>query len=80
MPWSERTSPRVLPFHSAVATACGDIVVVRRALGRPILEADRQTAAIGRNAGAPVAARNGADGEHCGISLVDPWIGRNALA
>ena len=64
---------RVLPFDSAAARAYGDIAAARRSLGRPILGADSQIAAIARVAGAAVATRNSADFEHCGISLVDPW-------
>ena len=64
---------RVLPFDSTAAKAYGDIAAARRTLGRPILEADNQIAAIARVAGAAVATRDSADFEHCGISLVDPW-------
>lgn len=63
---------RVLPFDSTAANAYRDIVAARRSLGRPILEADNQIAAIARVAGATVATRYGAHFEHCGISLVDP--------
>ena len=64
---------RVLPFDSTAVQAYGDIAAARRSLGRPILEADNQIAAIARVAGAAVATRDSADFEHCGISLVDPW-------
>ena len=69
---------RVLPFDSAAARACGDIAAARRSLGRPILEADCQIAAIARVSDAAVATRNGAGFEHCGITLIDPWTGRSA--
>ena len=64
---------RVLPFDRAAARAYGDIAAARRSLGRPILEADSQIAAVACVADAAVATRNSADFEHCGISLVDPW-------
>ena len=64
---------RVLPFDSAAARAYAAIAAARRSLGRPIMEADCQIAAIARATGAAVATRNGADFEHCGIALIDPW-------
>ena len=47
-------------------------------MGRPILEADCQIAAIARASDAAVATRNGADFEHCGIALIDPWAANRA--
>lgn len=38
-----------------------------------VMEADCQIAAIATVAGAAVATRNGADFEHRGITLIDPW-------
>ena len=64
---------RVLPFDSAAARAYAAIAVSRRSAGRPILEADCQIAAIARARDAAVATRNGADFEHCGIAVIDPW-------
>ena len=64
---------RVLPFDSAAARAYAAIAVSRRSVGRPILEADCQIAAIARARDAAVATRNGADFEHCGIAVIDPW-------
>ncbi|MDE0390982.1 MAG: type II toxin-antitoxin system VapC family toxin [Rhodospirillales bacterium] len=69
---------RVLPFDSAAARAYAAIAAARRSLGRPILEANCQIAAIARATGAAVATRNGADFEHCGIALIDPWAGERA--
>ena len=64
---------RVLPFDSAAARAYAAIAASRRSLGRPILEADCQIAAIARARDAAVATRDGADFEHCGIAVIDPW-------
>ena len=64
---------RVLPFDSAAARAYAVIAASRRSVGRPILEADCQIAAIARAHYAAVATRNGADFEHCGIAVFDPW-------
>ena len=69
---------RVLPFDSAAARAYATIAAARRSLGRPILEADCQIAAISRAADAVVATRNSADFEHCGLALIDPWTGSSA--
>ena len=63
---------RVLPFDSAAARAYAVIAASRRSVGRPILEADCQIAAIARAHDAAVATRNGADFEHCGIEVFDP--------
>ena len=65
---------RVLPFDSAAARAYAAIAASRRSAGRPILEADCQIAAIARARDAAVATRNGADFEHCGIAVIDPWV------
>lgn len=64
---------RVLPFDSAAARAYAAIAASRRSVDRPILEADCQIAAIARARDAAVATRNGADFEHCGVAVIDPW-------
>ena len=69
---------RVLPFDSAAARAYAAIAASRRSMGRPILEADCQIAAIARASDAAVATRNATDFEHCGIALIDPWAGNRA--
>ena len=71
----------MLPFDSAAARAYAAIAASRRSVGRPILEADCQIAAIARARDAAVATRNGADFEHCAIAVIDPWTdGDNAPA
>ena len=69
---------RILPFDSAAARAYAAIDASRRSMGRPILEADCQIAAISRARDAAVATRNAADFEHCGIPIIDPWAGDRA--
>ena len=69
---------RVLPFDSAAARAYAAIAASRSSVGRPILEADCQIAAIARASDAAMATRNGADFEHCGIAVIDPWAGDRA--
>ena len=74
----EEFAGRVLPFDSAAARAYAEIAGARRSLGRPILEADCQIAAIACASEAAVATRNSADFWHCGIALIDPWAGTTA--
>ncbi|QRZ15581.1 type II toxin-antitoxin system VapC family toxin [Paracoccus methylovorus] len=64
---------RILPFDSPAAEAFAAIAAARRAMGRPILHADCQIAAIARAHGAIVATRNTADFADCGIDLINPW-------
>ena len=64
---------RVLPFDSPAAEVFAVIGVARRAIGRPILQADCQIAAIARVHGATVATRNTPDFADCGINLINPW-------
>jgi predicted nucleic acid-binding protein len=66
-------SDHVLPFDSDAAEVYSRIAASRRAMGRPISEADAQIAAIVHSRGAALATRNGADFEHCGIKVVNPW-------
>lgn len=66
-------SDRVLPFDSSAARAYAQIAAARRAAGRPISLADGQIAAIAHSRGAPVATRNTADFEGCGITIENPW-------
>ncbi len=65
---------RVLPFDSAAARAYAAIAASRRSLGRPILEADCQIAAIARARDAAIATRNARDFAQCGIVVIDPWM------
>jgi len=64
---------RILAFDSAAAREYASIVCDRQRMGRPIMTADAQIAAIARSRGATLATRNVRDFEHCGIELVDPW-------
>ncbi|MGJ4893238.1 type II toxin-antitoxin system VapC family toxin [Bradyrhizobium sp. HKCCYLR20261] len=64
---------RILPFDSSAAKAYAAIAAVRRALGRPIMDADCQIAAIAQVAGAALATRNVADFNGCGLRIINPW-------
>ncbi len=66
---------RVLPFDSAAAHVYAKIVVSRRAVGRPVSQADCQIAAIARARGMAVATHNIRDFEDMGIGIFDPWAG-----
>ena len=70
---AEDFAGRVLPFDSAAARAYAAIAASRRSLGRPILEADCQIAAIAHARDAAVATRNARDFTQCGITVTDPW-------
>lgn len=69
----EDFADRVLPFDSPAAAAFAAIAAARRAIGRPIMHADCQIAAIARAHDATVATRNTADFADCGIDLINPW-------
>ena len=67
---------RVLGFEGPAARAFSRIAAHRRALGRPIGQADAQIAAIAQIQGAKLATRHTADFRDCGVELVDPWNSR----
>jgi predicted nucleic acid-binding protein len=69
----EDLADRVLPFDTEAAEVFGAIAASRRALGRPISDADAQIAAIVRSRGASLATRNIGDFEYCGIKVLNPW-------
>ncbi len=68
---------RVLPFDESAALCCADIMITRRAHGRPMINklADTQIAAIATVHGAAIATRDIADFDGCGVDLINPWSG-----
>lgn len=68
---------RVFAFDAASALHYAAIAAERRRRGRPISHPDAQIAAIARSHRCELATRNGADFEHCGVALVDPWTFRD---
>jgi predicted nucleic acid-binding protein len=69
----QKFTERVIAFDSASAKAFGKINGDRQRLGRPILTADAQIAAIAYSRGFKLATRNTHDFEHCNIALINPW-------
>ena len=64
---------RILPLDRAAASAYAEIAAGRRAIGRPMPEADCQIAAIARSRDMAVVTRNGWDFAEAGIEVIDPW-------
>jgi hypothetical protein len=65
----------VFPFDDLAAKHCADIVEQRRRLGRPMMFADAQIAAVCVARDLRLATRNRADFTDCGITLIDPFAG-----
>ena len=73
--FQEDFAGRILPFDGDAARMFPQIVLSRRASGRPIAQWDAQIAAIARSRDASLATRNTADFQHCGITVLNPWGG-----
>lgn len=69
----EDFAARVLAFDVVASGHYADIAAHRSGLGRPISQADAQTAAICRSHGASVATRNITDFDETGLTVIDPW-------
>jgi predicted nucleic acid-binding protein len=74
--FAEDFAHRVLPFAGAASRRYGEIVVARRATGRPIENFDALIAAIAFVAGASVATRDTSGFADCGLTLINPWNGQ----
>ena len=72
--FDEDFAGRVLPFDSAATGAYAEVIVARRAAGRPIAQFDAQIAAIARRHGMGVATRNVDDFTGCGVAVTNPWV------
>ena len=70
-------SERLLDFDRAAALQYGEIMAVRRQIGRPMSVADGQIAAVARSRGCDLATRNVTDFEDCALELINPWIDRD---
>lgn len=71
--FTEDFAGRVLAFESDAAHHFAKIAAHRRAIGKPISNADAQIAAISRAHGAKLATGNGSDFADCAITVIDPW-------
>ena len=65
---------RILPFDSGAARAYAVVAATRRRLGRPIAQADAQTAAIARVRRMVIATRNVQDFKYAAVDTVNPWL------
>jgi predicted nucleic acid-binding protein len=64
---------RVLGYDEAAARLYGEIMGLRKELGRPMSVPDGQIAAIARCHGLSVATRNTRGFEDCGVDLLNPF-------
>lgn len=65
---------RILAFDEAAARSYGEIMGLRREIGRPMSVPDGQIAAIARANGLRLATRNTRDFTDCGIDLIEPFL------
>jgi predicted nucleic acid-binding protein len=72
--FEDALSGRVLPFDDAAARHYARLLAEKRRRGSPMAPLDAQIAAIAVAGGAAAATRNVTDFEHCGITVVNPWI------
>ena len=71
--FAEEFAGRVLPFAGTAARRYVEIIVNRRAAGRPIGGFDALIAATVLAAGASMVTRNTGDFEGAGLTLINPW-------
>jgi predicted nucleic acid-binding protein len=65
---------RILAFDESAARTYGDVMGLRKELGRPMSVPDGQIAAIARSGGLSIATRNTSDFEECGVDLINPFF------
>ena len=64
---------QILDFDLPAARQYGQILAIRRKMGRPIREFDAQIAAIAKIYGADLATRDVNGFVGCGLRIIDPW-------
>ena len=64
---------RLLPFDSEAALHYGQLMGLRRHIGRPMSILDGQIAAIARSRRFAIATRNVRDFEECGVEIFEPF-------
>lgn len=69
----DRFSDVLISYDVLAANACGEILAVAEAAGRPMSLADAQIAACTRVARASLATRNAGDFVTTGLVLINPW-------
>jgi predicted nucleic acid-binding protein len=65
---------RILAYDEAAARTYGEVMGLRKEMGRPMSVPDGQIAAIARAHGLKIASRNTSDFEDCGVELIDPFL------
>ena len=65
---------RVLAFDEPAARSYGEVMGLRKEMGRPMNIPDGQIAAIAKANRLKVATRNISDFENCGIELINPFL------
>ena len=71
--FAEEFSGRVLPFAGKATRLYREVMVRRRAAGKPVENFDALIAATALAAGATVATRDIGGFEDCGLTLINPW-------
>lgn len=64
---------RILPYDEIAARVYGDLMGLRKEMGRPLSVPDGQIAAIARVGGYALGTRNIKDFQDCGIELINPF-------
>lgn len=64
---------QILDFDLRAARQYGQVLAIRRGMGRPIREFDAQIAAVAKVYGATLATRNVNGFVGCGLKIIDPW-------
>ena len=72
--FGQEKAGKILSFDETAAVHYATIRAAKRRLGLSMSSLDAQIAAIAVAAGAAVATRNVSDFEHCGVTVVNPWI------
>lgn len=65
---------RILVYDEAAARHYGEVMGLRKEMGRPMSVPDGQIVAIARANGLKVATRNTSDFKDCGVDLIDPFL------
>lgn len=65
---------RILNFDEGAAYQYGEVMGKRKEIGRPLDCLDGQIIAIAKANNCAVATRNTRDFEHCGLTLINPFM------